>query len=55
MNGPIGHPMDLVFSVLGGVGGSWWGLNCWLISDGFRNRVPMLDVLIPEARRALRE
>ena len=42
-------------SVLGRVGGSWRGLNCWLISDGFRDRVPMLDVLIPEARRALRE
>ena len=55
MNGPMGCPMNSVFSVLGGVSGSWRGLNCWLISDGLRGHVPTLGVLIPEARRALRE
>ena len=39
MNGPIGGSMNSVFSVLDGVGGSWRGLNCWLISDGFRGHV----------------
>ena len=55
MNGSIGGSMNSVFSVLDGVGGSWRGLNCWLISDGLMGHVLTLGVLIPEARRALRE